>query len=181
MAFPRPRCQRAGGIQVSSWMLQPVQRLLLPSSACPSVLPGDATPRGSVCSVCSCLWTLVGLSGETGLFLLASLQRSGSWSEVSGGPRCCCSLGVTGGFALSGLCSPLRVPGRSPEFAAGLSPALCFFPCAVPRLSLQQDALLPFLSLCCSQTGECVPRGTESLGFVGRCVQEPQPPSITLT
>lgn len=169
MAFPRARCQRAGGIQVSTWMLQPVQRLLLPSSTFPSMLPGDATTRGSVCSS---LCTLVGLSGETGLFLLASLQGSGSWSELSGGPRCCHTLSVTGGFALSGLCSPCVSLGAALRGSAGAGPA--------HTGSLQQDTLLPFLSFCCSQTGECVLKGAESLGFVDRCVQEPQPQSITL-
>lgn len=191
MAFSRARCQRAGGIQVSTWMLQPVQRLLLPSSTFPSMLPGDATTRGSVCSVCSSLCTLVGLSGETGLFLLASLQGSGSWSELSGGPRCCHTLSVTGGFALSGLCSPCVSLGAALRGSAGAGPAHTgslqqdtllpfFFPFAVSRQSLQQDTLLPFLSFCCSQTGECVLKGAESLGFVDRCVQEPQPQSITL-
>lgn len=141
MAFPRPCCQRAGGIQVSSWVLQPIQRLLLSSSPCPSVPPGDVTARGSVYSS---LCTLVGLSRETGLFLLALLQGLGSRSEVSGGPRCCHSLCVTGEFALSGLCSPLCVPRCSPEGQCRCwaclhrqslqqhTPALSSFPPAVP-------------------------------------------------
>lgn len=128
MAFPRPESWRDPGKHMDA--------PACPKAAAPSVLPGDAAPRATCVSCvffpldpCGSVW-------GSRIVLLASLQGSGSRSEVSGGPRCCCVLGVTGGFALSGLCSPLWVPGCSPEwqcccwahseFAAGHSPALSF-------------------------------------------------------